>query len=218
MASPIFEIVNRLSSIERFTMEKLASRETVIEHVGIVAFFTLALATEVNQRGTEVDIADALSRALCHDLDEIITGDVARPTKYASLRATRLFHELSETAIHKISQKTMGNGFKHFGYEMQRAFLCAKANDKAGAIVALADVLAVAAKVGDEVLTRGNRGMVRQAYTSRNQLCEMDRRIIQQFTGPDHNAMNFLRNVVDDAIKTINKACAVDAPDDVEEY
>lgn len=216
---PILTLVQSLSSIDRFTMEKLHSRESVLEHVGMVALITMALATEVVGRDEKFDvymIHDALSRALCHDVDEIITGDVARPTKYSSTKSIRMFHELSDEAIEKVKRTLHAGGFEHFGRAARYAFGVAKYDDSAGTLVALADILAVVAKVREEVLIRGNRGMVRQAHTCLRQLQAFRERIARVYSG---ESANFLRAVLESAVEIMNQAIAVDCPDlQVEEY
>lgn len=221
MISQVMILSHRLSSIDRFTMEKLFSRESVLEHVGMVALFTLALTTELTARDAELDEAEALSRALAHDVDEVVTGDVARPTKYASAKSIRLFAELSELAIDKVAKDLYDSGLRHFSNRLKSAFVFAKTHDAEGAVVALADVLAVVAKVRDEVSLRGNRGMVRQAHTARRQLTAYrGDRIGKAFPG-NSAAREFLATVVDSAVAVLNEVVALDSPDlrsEVEEY
>lgn len=224
MISQVLTLSHRLSSIDRFTMEKLFSRESVLEHVGMVALFTLALTVELNARGADVDQAKALARAICHDLDEIVTGDVARPTKYANRRSVLMFGELSQLAIAKVANDLVHGDLEKFSDAVREHFTLAKTNDREGAVVALADILAVVAKVRDEVVLRGNRGMVRQAHTARRQLVEYrDGRLKNTFSDhkDDHRPHDFLRTMIDEAIEVMNRAIATDSPElnsDVEEY
>lgn len=219
MITQVLILTHRLSSIDRFTMEKLFSRESVLEHLGMVSLVTLTLAVELAARGVDVNVGQTLVKAVVHDVDEVITGDIARPTKYTNAASVRMFHELSGAAIEKVSGNLRSAGMKAAAQVVKEEFVYAKSNDVEGSIVALADVLAVVGKVREEVIIRGNRGMVRQAHTCRRQLATYEKdRIAVHFSGA---AATFLSGVVAEASQIIDDAIAFDSPDlrsEVEEY
>lgn len=219
MITQVLILTHRLSSIDRFTMEKLFSRESVLEHLGMVSLVSLTLAVELQARGASVDLGAVMTKAVVHDIDEVVTGDIARPTKYTNAASVRMFHELSGAAIEKVSGNLRAAGLKASAQVVKEEFVYAKSNDVEGSIVALADILAVVGKVREEVIIRGNRGMVRQAHTCRRQLVAYEKdRIAVHFSG---QVATFLQCVTAEAAQIIDEAIAHDSPDlmsEVEEY
>jgi 5'-deoxynucleotidase YfbR-like HD superfamily hydrolase len=99
-----------LDSIYRFPRNDLMRPETVLKHSGITALISLYLLDTINQnRGglifTAVDYAGCLMDSLIHDIDEIGTGDIARPTKYATPSLLGLFKTLAEESLDKVVEE-----------------------------------------------------------------------------------------------------------------
>lgn len=85
---PQFSVVNlitgkvpRLTDVPRWSIVPRTVEETVAEHVGMVAIFSLFIAGEIQRRGGRVMIGPLLTAALLHDLEEGITGDLDRNFK-----------------------------------------------------------------------------------------------------------------------------------------
>jgi 5'-deoxynucleotidase YfbR-like HD superfamily hydrolase len=193
---------SRLASLTRFSMERLVSRESVLEHIGQVALTSYAIALEVDARAPgSVDVADVVARALCHDLDEVITGDIARPTKHSSPEAAALFQSLAVRSI-EILAADLDASVPRFAARMKYNHRVAKTGPS-GAIVGLADILAVVAKVWEETILRANGAMIRQAHTATAQLVAYQLRISVEFKPP---AANFLHAVVASAIELMAEA------------
>jgi 5'-deoxynucleotidase YfbR-like HD superfamily hydrolase len=183
-------------------MERLVGRESVLEHIGQVALTSYAIAIEVDAREPGwIDVGDVVARALCHDLDEVITGDIARPTKHSSPDATALFKSLAVRSI-DILADDLGESMPSFAAAMRRNHRAAK-TDASGAIVGLADILAVVAKVWEETILRANGAMIRQAHTATAQLVAFRTRIDAEFAPP---AADFLHAVVASAIELMAEA------------
>jgi len=199
-------MVTRLASLNRFSMERLSAPDTVLEHTGAVALMSYVIGLEVCERGVILDLGCVLERAVVHDVDELVTGDVARPTKHASPRARQLFEELSSAAIVRVSDDLRAAGLPSAAEAVENVFPVAKSG-REGAIVALADILAVVCKVWEEVILRGNMSMVRQAHSARRGLVQFERRIADEFHG---DASTFLSTVVSEAIGVCVEAIARD--------
>lgn len=164
---------HRLASLRRFSMEQLSHPESVLEHTGFVALVSLALVEEANaiirrRRGAELNVALVLCRALVHDVDELVTGDIPRPTKYSTPMASELFDEIKRTSLDKITSEIF-DSMTAFSSLLRAQHHLAK-DDQEGMIVAIADVIAVVYMVWREVLLRGNMSMTRQAFTVVSQI------------------------------------------------
>lgn len=199
-------MASRLASLRRFSMEHLTQPESVLEHTGFVALVSLWLVTELNARGLDADVGTVLSRAVCHDLDELVTGDIPRPTKYSTPAAAALFDEIKRTAMDKVWQFAMPDFA--FADAIRSCHDVAK-EDYQGLIVAVADMLAVVYVVWREVILRGNLGLVRQALTVRHQLDKITERIRTETNlGPK----DFLMSLVAEARQVAAAAAALDDP------
>lgn len=170
-----FAVAGRLASLSRFSMERLISRESVLEHTGFVVLLSWAIATEVNAREQVImrarivplDMGKVLQHATAHDMEEIITGDIARPTKYSSVEALTLFKSLSASAIRTVAESL--DDMPAFGEKVIEHNTAAK-QGREGAVVAIADMLAVVYKVWDEVIVHDNKTLVRQAIVVKDQI------------------------------------------------
>jgi 5'-deoxynucleotidase YfbR-like HD superfamily hydrolase len=145
------EIISRLASVKRYSDHRLCNDESVLEHSGYIALICLMISEKLNNRGAKIDIGIVLSKAILHDIDEIVTGDIAMPIKYYSddlnKEIKKMEFELTKKVFDGIDQKTLFPEWRH-----------AKAG-KEGSIVKLCDFLAVVYKVHDEVVLRGNKTM-----------------------------------------------------------
>jgi 5'-deoxynucleotidase len=94
---PIFKFVNEYESIFRFSRSRLIWPETLMQHAGEVAIIGGYLIDHINSQKptfSEMDYAEFMRRALVHDMEEVITGDIARPTKYANEELKNKLKEL----------------------------------------------------------------------------------------------------------------------------
>lgn len=198
-------VVTRLASIERFSMERLACRESVLEHVGQVALTSYAVACELVARDprSDVSIRECVCRALAHDLEELITGDIARPTKNSSSEASKMFTDLSRVSMNKLTEDLKPH-LPNFAADVGRCHLSAK-TERSGCVVALADILAVVTKVWEEVVLRSGGAMVRQAYTAERQLVAFQARLDREFDR-DSESHRFLSEIVLDAVVLMKEA------------
>jgi 5'-deoxynucleotidase len=80
-----FELVSAMSDVRRFSLIRLAHQENVMEHTAFVSLVGLLLAIEINAICPgSVDLGAVALNAAAHDMDETVTGDIPRPTKYFS--------------------------------------------------------------------------------------------------------------------------------------
>ena len=80
-----FAFMSRLRFIERWSTMRKTRRENVLEHTAQVAMVVHALAVLTNERhGGEFEPFKLATYALYHDADEVLTGDLPKPVKYAN--------------------------------------------------------------------------------------------------------------------------------------
>lgn len=80
-----FAFMSRLRFIERWSTMRKTRRENVLEHSAQVAMLVHALAVLSNARhGGTYDPNKLATYALYHDADEVLTGDLPTPVKYAN--------------------------------------------------------------------------------------------------------------------------------------
>jgi 5'-deoxynucleotidase YfbR-like HD superfamily hydrolase len=155
----LFSFVSTLSGVQRFSLLKQVHRENVLEHTGMVAIFALTIAHQINDRDTQrpIDIGRCVSKAVLHDWDEAVTGDIVRPTKYFSKELRDEFLELEMDGIEKIGEKLEINQlFENWSVAKDK-------NTMEGYIVCFADLMAAVHRLWDEVLVNGNARMIPSA-------------------------------------------------------
>lgn len=149
--SQILDIAFKMASLERYSQTHLAKTESVLEHTGFVCLLSYYLGTELIQEGHPVDMGLLLRKAVTHDIDEIITGDIPRPTKY--------YNEGVREALQEVERENM----KHISDCLDNQYIYhdwdgAKIGPE-GCIVAICDSMAVVYKAFYECIMLGNKSI-----------------------------------------------------------
>lgn len=148
----INKTAREMCTIDRYSQTRLINPESVLEHTGFVCFCSLMIAGELNKVGECVDIANLMSKAAIHDIEETITGDISCPTKYANDEILAEIKKVERDAAEVIC-KYLDESKEQFLFQIWN-----EAKDgKDGFIVALSDKLAVVYKVQQEVEFFGNK-------------------------------------------------------------
>jgi len=134
----IFDVIDGMSNVRRWSHAYCHKEEFVIEHTAIVALIALKIGMDI---GANMDIL--LKRALLHDMEEIITGDIPTPTKYANPGLLYEIREYEQECAEKVSTA--------FGPWALECWEDAKDNTVEGDIIKLADVAAVVYKINREL-------------------------------------------------------------------
>lgn len=153
------EFIDSLDSLRRFSRHYMAVTESVLNHtatVAIIASYILdTLETEAPEEVSDQLARWVLTRCLVHDIDEIVTGDIARPTKYAKPELTVLIKQLESEAIETVIDK----------FKLPKGWHVAWQNSKdgtlAGHIVEVADFCSVLITVQREINLHGNTAFTR---------------------------------------------------------
>ena len=167
----MFSISQSMASIRRYSQINLLKSESVLEHTGFVCLFVYFICEEINASCDEkICVGAALQKAVLHDIDEVVTGDIPRPTKYYNDESESVFSKIAEQGIRQIISEI---DFPHDASEkIEENWRRSKAETE-GTIVALADLAAVIYKIWEEVILLGNRKLVTQGKQVYKYICEL---------------------------------------------
>lgn len=149
----LLEIIAQLSNVRRYSRDFMVKEENTLEHTGFVALFCLLVAYRLREQGHAVNIETLLIKAILHDLEESITGDVPRKTKYCSESVKIGIDAYGYVAIKKIEELLNVS----IMYDWEHA----KNDTFEGMIVKIADMAAVVYKTMTEVAMHGNKSFLR---------------------------------------------------------
>lgn len=162
--------VIRLKYVQRFTSCRTLQKESVAEHSYFTSLYALVIAEwyeKMYQDATELggyimpDFRTLLSKALVHDLEECITGDIPRDFKHRSVALNTHIDKEARRAI----QKVIVDIFQGDETIWTRMWQDSKDDSLEGRIISLADFLSVVSYVYEE--TRVARSLVlREQLTS----------------------------------------------------
>lgn len=150
----VINAVTHLATTNRFSKSHLIKDESVLEHSGFVCLLCYFIGTSINKIDdgeVKIDIGTLLSKAIIHDIDESITGDVQRTVKYNNATTISVFKDISYEATKVIAKQT-DCPFILAQWD------CAK-DGREGKIVGLCDAISVLYKAYDEIIIRGNKGI-----------------------------------------------------------
>lgn len=99
MASHFFSLFSRMKNINRWSLMRNSTNESLSQHSLEVAAISHALAVIGNKRlGKSYDASKAALLGMYHDMPEIITGDMPTPVKYYNKDIRRCFGEIEKAA------------------------------------------------------------------------------------------------------------------------
>jgi len=131
--------VSRMSYVNRFSSFPVNRRENVAEHSWWVAFISFLIYSSLSDRDPiepRIDLGKLLSRAISHDLNECLSGDIIRSYKYSSSRIRK--------AIEDADVENMNIILEEIGsVDVALSWQNAKDIDIEGDIIRFADMAAV---------------------------------------------------------------------------
>lgn len=157
----IFEFIDKMAMLKRWNQVNCNKTESVLEHTGFVAVYALYLC-----KMHDLDVGAVLERAVVHDFEEIITGDIPTPTKYANPIITAAIDEVSKSAARDVSNMYF-SGTIFYTWENAKNY-----STIAGKAIALSDCAAVAYKIRQEFLG-GNEYFLEYIPNTLNALSKM---------------------------------------------
>lgn len=96
----ILNFVKDMAKVSRWSQAHCQKEESTLEHTAAVAFIALKIGTTISM---EVNVAELLTRALVHDMEESITGDIMTPIKYNNPELTAELKKMEKTAAKQVS-------------------------------------------------------------------------------------------------------------------
>ena len=100
-----FSIIDEFGSVTRYSKNRPIKEENNLEHTGFVTLFSYLMGVDIQNRfEVELDFGKMLSGAVVHDIDETLTGDIPRPTKYFSKELRDKISEVEYSSICKIAE------------------------------------------------------------------------------------------------------------------
>jgi|SaaInlLV_10m_DNA_2_1039722.scaffolds.fasta_scaffold62879_1 5'-deoxynucleotidase YfbR-like HD superfamily hydrolase len=161
MIKDAFEVIDSMSALTRYSQAHNITRESVLEHTAFVALFGAAICARVNHNPTTV-----LRRAIVHDIDEIVTGDIPPTTKYANIEIANALKivekEGAELAIGKLFTRL----------DEYDDWKDAKDETMDGYIIRIADIGSVVFKMSQEA-SLGNKTLLKYKNRLRKVFLEM---------------------------------------------
>lgn len=160
-AKDLFKFISEYESVKRFSRNHLVIPENLVSHVGVVSIICAYLLSKMSEHYEEElftpsECCSIMMRAVVHDMDEVITGDIVRPTKYASEEMLALIKKLEEQSIGKVIEKF------DLPDRWESDWRKAK-QDLPGLIVKVADVMAVVMTCYREVHLYSNNQFIKVA-------------------------------------------------------
>jgi len=137
----------RLAVIDRYSTQYVLRRENVAEHSFFVAATAhmIYLKLRVYDPTADLDLGDLLARALLHDYDEVVSGDIPHQFKHADATLNK---QVNRVAIRLLTSWARKVGLPQSWLD---AVTKAKADDLAGQIIRFADMSAVVAYAAENV-------------------------------------------------------------------
>lgn len=163
VTSPVMRTdqIGRYSGVRQAEPESLAAHITDVQMMGY--FLILKLN---NEYGEDIDIGSFLEKALIHDIDEVLTGDVPRSTKYFNNDILRSMKNVACEAMTQMSNDCFQSDRVYKVWEESKS-------GKDGTIVKIADMLSVARKAMIEIEMLNNNYFLKVAYEVRAYLKEI---------------------------------------------
>lgn len=155
-----FNIIAQSDAIHRYSRDRVLTPETVLQHTGWVALWVLLAGEDMESVAKiKLDWGTLMRRAVIHDLDEVGTGDVPRPTKYSSPAVADGLTDYGAKFLGWIETELgLSNG------KIKGEWHSAKDYSPEGQLLKAADMAAVVYKVWDEILRQNNFAFSRVAY------------------------------------------------------
>jgi len=153
--------VSRMTHVTRYSSFAVNRKENVAEHSWWVALISMLIGEELTGHGHQVNMTRLLSRALVHDLDECVSGDIIRSFKYSS---DEVHEAISEASV--VNMRRITSQMKEVGPAVYHDWAHSKDDDLEGRIIAFADMAVVAfyCRAEDRSGNRAIRPVLKRMY------------------------------------------------------
>lgn len=105
-ASTFFALVERMKYLKRWSLMRTHHEESLAEHTfDVVAIVHLLALIARHRYQRDLDLEYMLTRALYHDVAEIITGDLPTPVKYFDNKIHKAYVHVEQAALEAIQDQ-----------------------------------------------------------------------------------------------------------------
>lgn len=187
-----FNPMSRMNEVSRYSSVYQETNESLAEHITDVSVMSYLIAKTIQSNFTDdIDLGKLLEKCLLHDIDEVITGDVPRNTKYATNSVHDNLDRVASNAVDLIE--------KYVGIRGICEVWDFAKEDKEGAILKIVDMLCVVKKSITEIELRGNLSflkVVTELETHLTTMLSCDE-VYERFE--DERTRKFLKDLVSQA-------------------
>ena len=150
-----FFLIDEFSAVTRYSKNRPIKEENNLDHTGWVCLWSYLIGIDIqNKLGLELDFAKIMSGAVVHDIDETLTGDVPRPTKYYNKEFREKIAGIEFASVNSLVKNLDQNPRKK---NILDDWLEAKGIDNVEQyIVKMADLISVVYKVWQEMIMLRN--------------------------------------------------------------
>lgn len=157
-----FKLLSGMSTTRRYSQTKLHAEESILEHSAFVGIVAHMIASEYNNlmsncNSFKADLGLIAQKALFHDMEEFLTGDIPRTTKYSSPESLEAFEKIADEGM-----KTVLLSLEISKTSEENSYMLWKNSKEGfeGMFIALADLSAVVYKLYTEVTLMGNKTLL----------------------------------------------------------
>lgn len=186
----------------RYSGTRLVEPESLSQHIVDTIMMGIKIIDKVNNESKSVTLSPEhyVMKAVYHDLEEVITGDIPRPLKY--------YNQVTLNSLRSVADDVAMSFFEAQFNDNSKAYsLWESAKDgREGYILKLVDMLVVANKVVKEVTLLNNYYMLRVAHEVVGYLNEVKSnfpKALKELFDSDSGVNKILSRLLDDAIKAM---------------
>ena len=192
-----------LNNIQRYSGTKLVEPENLSQHIVDTIMIGIKVINKLNTLTdtSELDIEKYVMKAVYHDLEESVTGDIPRPLKYHDADTLSALKSVADVVALELFKDEFG---EHYLYH-HKNWINAK-EGKEGFILKIVDTLTVVIKVIKEVSLLNNMYMLKVAKEVIKYLNELLTYLsVEEYNCPIDNELHkeYLRNLIKDSITTM---------------
>lgn len=202
----IYELVNHpifgTPDVIRYSGVYQAHPESLADHILDCQLLSSWIASELAKRGEELDTGLLLQKCLWHDMDEVLTGDIPRNTKYCSSEAHDALTKVSKISMDQLLDDSP------FIKELYIKVWDEAKTGKEGLILKIVDMLSVVKKTIKELEFYSNKAFLQiavEVYYHIKSLVNGD--LLQQYI-QSTEARNYLEVLLDSARSALSKYLA----------
>lgn len=184
----------------RYSLMYQIKEESLSHHIAEVGILSYLMTMKFNSYGENLDVGKVLQKVIVHDLDEVLTGDIPRSTKYYNPEGLKALREVAEDAIKSLAHTLEG------GQTLVEEWKTAKSG-KEGMVLVLCDMLCVARKVVNEVKLLGNGYFLKVAYEMKSNLKTLSEEDFSEF---NQQSQSYIQILIHDTLEVMDSLISED--------